>query len=73
MQQLNKFRSLVPLRADQREVRCKSVAIIITVIEVSLISRNTHQAQAKVMRDFAQTFLDMKSVAVLVKHEALFS
>ena len=33
---MNKFRSLVPLRADQGEVRCKSVATIITVIDAHL-------------------------------------
>ena len=31
-------------------------------------SRNTHQAQAKVKRNFAQAFLDMKSVAVFVRY-----
>ena len=34
--------------SDQREVRCKSVATIITVIEQGLISRNTHQAKGEV-------------------------
>ena len=69
MPQLNKFRSLVSLRADQGEVRCKSGATIITVIDAHLcavpwaqiISRNTHQARRMVI-----AFLDMKSVAVYI-------
>ena len=52
-------RSLVPLYADQGEVRCKSVATIITVIECpaflkchAFLSRNTHQAS---MRRYVQS------------------
>ena len=66
------FRCLVSKCSDQREVRCKSVATIITVIEYVFrknvfISRNTHQANANGIRGrilAATAFLDMKSVAV---------
>lgn len=74
---LNIFRSLVPAMPDQREVRCKSVATVITVIEDCFISRNTHQAYAKASAtSVAAAFLDMKSVAVFlffVGEESAFS
>ena len=61
---------MVPLHADQGEVRCNSVATIITVIDAHLcaevISRDTHQATSEGYAHFARTFLDMKSVAVFV-------
>ena len=47
--------------ADEGEVRCKSVATIITVTEANVLLKSEYPpCNAKVL-----TFLDMKSVAVL--------
>ena len=63
MLKLNKFRSLVPPRADQGEVRCNSVATIITVIDAHLCARHksgyppgTGEGHAHL----ARTFLDFE-------------